>query len=43
MTEQLVTSAGHNPVLDSFRSGTIAAFKDVINYNFDLDESGEEH
>lgn len=34
MTEILVTSAGHNSVLDSYNSGIISALKDVLENNF---------
>ena len=37
LTEVLVTSAGHNPVLDSYNSGIISALRDVLENNF-LDE-----
>lgn len=34
-TDLLITSAGHDPRLDSFRSGVIAALKDVVSFQFD--------
>jgi hypothetical protein len=38
-TEALVGSAGHNPILDSYRSGVIAAYKDAVDFHFEEDSA----
>lgn len=39
LKDSLVQSAGVDPRLDSYRSGAIAALQDVINFQFDDEET----
>lgn len=39
--DMLVTSAGRDPILDSFRSGVIAAISDVVDFHFDEETHGD--
>lgn len=37
LTEELVLSAGNDPRLDAYRSGAIAAFRDVVGITLEED------
>lgn len=39
VTEELVQTAGINPVLDSYRRGAIAAYRDFLN--IEMEESSQ--